>query len=384
MKILFTSWPALGHVLPMLPLARAAQAAGHEVVISSGADLAPVIERCGFVAHGSGPTLAESYASIAANWPKLSDLPPEEEQRIASRLLFGAGAVQRARDLLPFDAQWQPDLVVHEITELGGPSVAVARGVPHVAHGYGPTMPGIAMFASAIGSAISDAGLTDPIGAVFAAPYLDVCPPALQQPGPSPWSSTLLLRPSAGEPDPDEQLPAEFDELPEHDTVYLTLGTITNQEAGVFREAIEGCTRVGVNVLVTTGPGVQLPAVLQPNVLIAPYISQALLLPRCVAVVSHGGAGTMLGALCHGLPQLCLPQGTDQPYNAAALARTGAGISLPPEQVSADAVESRLRALLEQAHYRAAARALQDQIAAMPDPTDVLGLLTERGRARAG
>ena len=45
--------------------------------------------------------------------------------------------------------------------------------IPHVTHGYGPMVPGTDYFAAAIGSAISDADLPDPIPAVFAAPYLD-------------------------------------------------------------------------------------------------------------------------------------------------------------------------------------------------------------------
>ena len=87
-------------------------------------------------------------------------------------------------------------------------------------------------------------------------------------------------------------------------------------------------------MLVTTGPGTPdvLPA--SPGVLHASYVSQSLVLPHCAAVVSHGGAGTMLGALCHGLPQLCLPQGTDQPMNAAALVRPPAPVGRSPRSRS--------------------------------------------------
>ena len=47
MKILVGAWPAYGHLLPMLPLIRAAQRAGHEVVVSSGADLAAMLDGLG-------------------------------------------------------------------------------------------------------------------------------------------------------------------------------------------------------------------------------------------------------------------------------------------------------------------------------------------------
>src|SRR5215207_3582692 len=100
MRVLFGSWPAYGHLLPMLPLIRAAQRAGHEVVVSSGADLAGLLGRLGIPAHRSGLTLAESYARLPGE--TVSALPPEEQPVVAARRLFGAGAVDRARDLRPF------------------------------------------------------------------------------------------------------------------------------------------------------------------------------------------------------------------------------------------------------------------------------------------
>ena len=76
----------------------------------------------------------------------------------------------------------------------------------------------------------------------------------------------------------------------------------------------------------------------------------------CRAVVSHAGAGTMLGALCHGLPQLCLPQGTAQPFNTAALLPTGAALALQPEEITADAVAEALGRLLEDPHVHRGSR----------------------------
>ena len=102
MRILFTTWPAYGHLLPMLPLARAAQAAGHDVVVSSGADLLPLIERLGLpaviVGHHSGAT---TTPQVAERGPTLGTLPPMQQQLAAAELLFGASAVRRARDLAP-------------------------------------------------------------------------------------------------------------------------------------------------------------------------------------------------------------------------------------------------------------------------------------------
>ena len=60
----------------------------------------------------------------------------------------------------------------------------------------------------------------------------------------------------------------------------------------------------------------------------------------------------MLGALCHGLPQLCLPQGTDQPSNTAALLPTGAALALQPDEITAGAVAEALGRLLNEPSFR--------------------------------
>ncbi len=292
----------------------------------------------------------------------------------AARRLFGAGAVDRARDVLDLAETWRPDLVVHDMIELGSPTAAAVLGIPHVAHGYGLIMPNTDVFVGAIGSAIADAGLPDPTPAVFAAPYLDICPPGLRGTAPNPWTAVHPLRPSAGEIEPDATLPLDFSALPHPDTVYVTLGTIMNQAPTVFRAVIDGCARLPVNLIMTTGPGVDRAVLepLPPAVRTAPFLPQAAVLPHCRAVISHAGAGTMLGALCHGLPQLCLPQGTDQPFNAAALLPTGAALALQPNEVTADTVADAIARLLSEASFRQAANLLRDEIEQMPTPATVL------------
>ena len=373
MKVLFGSWPAYGHLLPMVPLIRAAQRAGHEVRVTSGADMTAVIGRLGVTPHRSGVTLAESYARMPEH-ATVSELPPEEQPGFAARHLFGAGAVDRARDVLDLLRSWRPDLVVHDTLELGTPTAAAGHGIPHVTHGYGPMVPGTDYFGAAIGSAISAADLPDPVPAVFAAPYLDPCPPGLRGTVPYPWSVTHPLRPSPGETEPDVDLRAAVSGFRHPDTVYVTLGTIMNQAPAVFRAVIDGCLRHPVNLVVTTGPGFEVAQLgaLPPTVHTAPYLPQAAVLPHCRAVVSHAGAGTMLGALCHGLPQLCLPQGTDQPSNTAALLPTGAALALQPQDITADAVAEALGRLLGEPSFRQAAVRLRDEIDRMPAAAQVL------------
>ena len=386
MRILFSSWPAHGHLLPMLPMARAAVGGGHEVVVASGADMTAVIERHELTARVTGSTLAEAYeAAAAANRRSglaelFSSMDPQQAAMASSRNLFGATAVPRTRDLLTLIDRWRPDLVVHDVVELGAPTAAQIAGIPHAMHSYGPLVPNQGEFASAIGAALVDAGLPDPIPGVFAAPYLDVCPPGLQPAGTDPWTDVIPVRPSAGDVPPGETLPAAFAALPHPTTVYLTLGTVTNEQPAIFRAVLDACARVPVNVVLTTGPGVDPASVAagRPNVLARQYLSQALVLPHCAAVVSHCGAGTMFGALSHGLPQLCLPQSTDQPFNAAAVARAGAGLVLAPDQVNVDSVAQALEEVLGDRAVRASAARLKADIDGRPTPAAALRTLIDR------
>ena len=376
MRILFASWPAYGHLLPMVPLIRAAQRAGHQIVVSSGPDLQPMIDGLGVGSHRSGMTLAESYAAVPGG-AVLGEMSREQEMEFAARHLFGARAVDRANDLLPFVRDWRPDLIVHDTLELGSAVAAEIHGIRQLTHGYGPTVPGTEIFAGLIGRSIAELGLPDPIPAVLAAPYLEVCPPGLATGAPVPWRDVRPIRPSAGEIPSGAALPPGFTDLPPAETAYLTLGTISNQSAGVFRAAIDGIAAAGLNVLVTTGPGFD-PADLgtrPAGVLSVPFVPQALVLPHCRVVVSHAGAGTMFGALCHGLPQLCLPQGADQPAQAVAILRAGAGLTLWPGEVSADAVQQAVERLQREPVFAGSAEGLRAEIDAMPDADAVLAVL---------
>ena len=80
----------------------------------------------------------------------------------------------------------------------------------------------------------------------------------------------------------------------------------------------------------------------------------------------------MLGALCYGLPQLCLPQGTDQPPNTAALLPTGAALALHPDEITSDAVAEALGRLLNEPSFRQAANRLRAEIERMPAAGAVL------------
>jgi UDP:flavonoid glycosyltransferase YjiC (YdhE family) len=361
MRILFTANPMFGHVNPMLPLILAARDAGHDVVVATGPDMAAHLSRRGVPAWAAGPSHAEAGGGPGTDW----------------LAYFADTARSRAADLVPRAADWKPDLVVSEDTELAGPVAAAVTGARHVVHGIG-IMPPIHLWA-VLGPALD--GLLLTYGATAdhrAATYLELCPPRLRPGGEQIWPDTMPLRPVAGSPAPTEHLPAAVDALPHDRTVHLTLGTVFHGNRNVLQTAIAALSALPVNVVATVGPDVD-PAGFgrQPShVLLAPYLPHTLLLPRCAAVVSQGGAGIMFGTLAHGLPHLVLPQGGDQFMNAEAVELAGAGLALHPAEVTGAAITDRLTRLLEEPSFSTAADAVRTELTTMPDAATVLDSLT--------
>ena len=105
--------------------------------------------------------------------------------------------------------------------------------------------------------------------------------------------------------------------------------------------------------------------------MVADFVPQADVLERADLLVSHSGSGTMLGGLCHGVPQVALPRGTDQPQNAALLARAGAGVVVGPEDFAVETIRAAVSEVTSAPSYRAAAEQVRDEIAAMPDADTV-------------
>ena len=65
MRIAFAANPALGHVLPLLPLALAARDAGHDVAVIGGASVAGAVSRVGLRHVVAGPPdLPSVFASV--------------------------------------------------------------------------------------------------------------------------------------------------------------------------------------------------------------------------------------------------------------------------------------------------------------------------------
>ena len=101
MRILFSSWPAYGHLLPMLPLARAARRAGHDDLISSGSDVTGLIEQRGFAAPRGADRRRGLHRGGGAHGPFGEHSPQDEMTTAAGRSRPGRGAAGQGSPTVP-------------------------------------------------------------------------------------------------------------------------------------------------------------------------------------------------------------------------------------------------------------------------------------------
>jgi UDP:flavonoid glycosyltransferase YjiC (YdhE family) len=386
MRVLFSSTWGYGHVLPMVPLARAFMAAGHTVLWAASGTAPQLVSDAGIEAVPAGldgPGTDETRRRLRA---ATATVRPQDRAAFAFPTMFGEWATPpMVRDLLPLAGDLRPDLMVHEQAEHAAPLVGALLGVPSVTHAFGGAVPPAFLIDTGerLGRLWSEHGLTTPpYAGAFTGTYLDICPPAVQMVPVDHIPTRQPLRPVtySGEPAP---LPAGVGEDDPRPLVYLTLGTVHN-EGRVLRATVEGVADLDARVLVTIGPDGD-PGALGPvpaHVTVARWVNQADVLPHCAAVVSHGGSGTFLGALGLGLPQLCLPQAADQFRNAEAAVRTGTGLALAPDAATPQAVRDAVRRILAEDDFRSAAAGLADTIRAMPGPAEVVTVLEQAALGR--
>jgi UDP:flavonoid glycosyltransferase YjiC (YdhE family) len=362
-RFLFTFAGGRGHLDPLLPVARAARAAGHAVAFTGTPRVVEVAAADGFPAF---PT----YAAAPEDRPRRVPLRPVDrarEDEVLCDVFAGRLARRRATGVLARCAEWDPDLLVCDEVDFGAMVAAERLGLPHAT---------VLVIASA--EFVRAEVVAPPLDALRAEHGLAADPELAM------LRRDLVLSPfpSSLRPPPPGALafrPAAFESAPGAEPlVYFTLGTVFNLEAGdLYTRVLAGIATLPVEVVVSVGAGID-PAELGPqpgHVRVEQHVDHAALLPRCSAVVSHGGSGTLVGALAHGLPSVLLPLGADQPLNADRAAQLGVARVLDAIEATPADVCAATAAILDERAYRDAARRIAEEIAALPGPESAVELL---------
>jgi UDP:flavonoid glycosyltransferase YjiC (YdhE family) len=373
MRVLFTTTSGRGHFQPMLPLARALVDAGHEVRWAAAEQACITLRERGFDAVPAG--VFEVVPSPLRNPPAaIAALPPAERPDHLFAVVFGPlRAEPMLADLEPIVESWQADLLVCEQAELAGPIAAARHGVPNVSHAFGRLLPAarVARARESMADLWRAHGLEPrPYAGTYDHLYVDIYPPSLQSDDTAHLGAVQLVRPAD---------PIAPDDTAEP-LVYVTLGTVFNDDVPLFLVAVEAARELGIRVVVTVGPGND-PDVLGPqpsHVTVEQFVPQAELLPACAAVVSHAGSGTFLAALAAGVPQVLLPQAADQFLNAQAGEEGGVAIAVPRAEVSVARVREALERVIGDNTFRGDAQRVRAEISAMPAPAAVAAELGRR------
>ncbi|MDT0436247.1 MULTISPECIES: nucleotide disphospho-sugar-binding domain-containing protein [Streptomyces] len=418
MRVLFVVWPMAAHLYPIVPLARALQAAGHETRVASHPALVDTITAAGLTAVPVG---------TAETMPVLSEvggyvLPEEERDRLAkawavtgadahawfmfsyfalagTRIFHTPGdgpdaAVAGTDELVALARAWGPDLVLWDMW----PAAAVAARVTGAAHArylWGPDYCGWARqrylrqggeegtgypepLAEAVSRAALRHGVTVDDELLLGQLTLDPTPKALRLATPA---STVSMRrvPYTGA----DTVPEWLHQGVDRPRVALSLGMSGREyatDAGLVTKLLAMVDGLDADV-VATFDAAQLAGQRVPeNVRALDYVPFNQLLPTCSAVVHHGGSGTVMAAVAHRVPQLIAADGLESATYAPYVTGAGAGLTFDHRTESAEEMRGRLLRLLGEPSFRAGADALYARWRAMPSPREVVPVLEELAR----
>ncbi|WIV52796.1 nucleotide disphospho-sugar-binding domain-containing protein [Amycolatopsis nalaikhensis] len=381
MRILFTTVALPGHFFPLVPLAWACRAAGHEVLVLSAEHFVPTVLGSGLPGTSSGP--AEKFADLVAD-----DRPSEglAEQRTAHGRVFGRMAARALPGTSVAMRAWRPDVVVSERAEFAGPIAAWGLGIPQVELHWGvAALPEYRW------------GAATELSVQLAARGLEILPrPSAVL---NPWPPSLRLPHAAGHTgirplayNGEARVPDWVLRQRRRPRVCLTLGTVVprtgrSQVAESVADIVGALAELDVELVVAVDDRIaagwpRLPESVR-------HVGRMPLSPvfaTCDAVIHHGGQGTALTAIEAALPQLVLPVFDDQFDNGESVARAGAGVRMLPDEIAPAAIARQCAEILGRPGYRRAAEVLAAELSAQPTPAEVaegLAELAAEGAAEA-
>jgi MGT family glycosyltransferase len=319
-RFLIVTWAGGGNVPPLVALAGALHARGHNVRVLASQDLRDRFEaeRVDFIAHR---TRDEWTDGNAHEWPT----PPSDEQRMA--YLRGL-----ADDVLTELARGETDAVIVDYMQPEALCAVEHAGVPLVA--YVHTL--YASVAAGPRSPIHMSGGLDPINQLRASlslPALDALPDllnaatrvlvvtteAFDAPGGAVPANVRYVGPIVEPAGPDAgwSPPTPDDGTP---LVHACTSTVAPPPlaAPVLQRILDATSELAVRVLMTA-PAVTAAELRVPgNATIAEYVRHRALLPHVDLFVNHAGLSSVAAGVVTGVPMVCMPLFNEQPENAAA------------------------------------------------------------------
>lgn len=350
-RILWLNWSGGGNLPPSLGIARVLTERGHEVAFAGRPEMVARVEAAGFRAV----EVTRAYEQVAT-YP-----PPAFLTRLACYLTSPATAEQ-LRAIVAAEA---PDLILIDAMF----PVALAQ-----AAGYG--RPSAVMLHTFLFRQLDMwRGMFERLDAMRAQAGFGSLPPVDEL-----WTGRdriIVTSPASFDHAPipgwemvrhagpvleDEKvavpvnLPWAVDDPTPLALVSFSTG-FEQRSVDKLQHALDALGRLDVHVVATTG-GIVDPAELRvpENAIALSYAAHDPIMQRASLIVTHGGHGTAMRSLRHGVPMVVIPGlAGDQPFVAATVQEWGTGRALPGD-AGADAIAEAAREVLNTPSYRQNAR----------------------------
>ncbi|MCV7098414.1 glycosyltransferase [Mycobacterium kubicae] len=371
--------PALGHLLPLGALLRELAQRGHEVHVRTMSDGIATMRAAGLHAEPVDPRIE---AIVGHDWEARNALGV---LKLSIEVLCRR-AVLEVEDLQRAVAAVVPDAVIVDANCWGAMSVADAGDTPWLvfspftpylrSRGVPPFGPGLRPLPGVLG-AIRDASMRPFVRYLFDRPVLPRVNGIRADLGVPPVTSVdefmrraPLLLAAGGEPfeyphpgwgdlvhhigacvfEPAPISTPDWVAAIDRPVVLVNTSSIRQFDAALGHTALQALADEPVHVVATFPAGVPDDLPKTANATVRQFAPHAAILERACCAITHGGMGTTLKALDHGVPVCVVPFARDQAEVARRVQVARCGTRLAPKRLTA----ARLRARVRQAVTMAA------------------------------
>jgi zeaxanthin glucosyltransferase len=401
MKIGFVSLPLMGHLNPMIALARKLKARGHQVIFLGFPDIGPIVRAADL---DFAPCAEKEYpeGSIDKLYRPVSKLSGLEVSRWtireASTAHFTAAAEHLRQKLVENGVEAMVIDIIHTFIELvpmslGMPYVhiwnvlhvdftgatppcffdwphettsgALARnieGVKAAGELFAPVRPLAMAYAEKVGLKVdwSVPGATASNLAV-----VTQTPKEFDLPG-IPWPPQFHYAGPFLDNEGRDPVAFAWEQLNGKPLIYASLGTLVNGLDHIYRTILEAVKRLPeVQLVLSVGNNIDLDDLgpIPSNAIVVRKAPQIELLKHAAVCITHAGLNTALESLAHGVPMVAVPIAYDQPGVAARISYHGVGEFLEIDSLTADHLFELIQKVLSNPSYRDKARYFQKVIA---------------------
>jgi MGT family glycosyltransferase len=161
--------------------------------------------------------------------------------------------------------------------------------------------------------------------------------------------------------------------------VVISLSTSYMDQGALAQRILDAIDGLPLRALLTAGPaldtaGLRLPA----NARSVPFVPHRSVFPHAALVISHAGWQTINAALADGVPLLCIPDGRDQPDNAARVVHCRAGVKVS-KRASVRTLRRAIQDALEDQALTEGAQAVAGALARSDGATETANRLERLG-----